>query len=183
MKSALLIIDIQNDYFPSGRMELEGSIEAGRRAGKVLAYYRKRGLPVFFIQHLMMRPNAGFLLPDTDGAEIHESVKPLPGEAIIQKHYPNSFRDTSLLERLKAEDIGRLVICGMMTHMCVDATVRAAFDYGFECIVLGDACATRSLTYQDTVVPAEHVHGAFLAALGAVYGRVETVDGFLAGGE
>lgn len=180
MKTALIIIDIQNDYFPNGRMETEGSIEAGRRAGKALAHFREAGLPVFFIQHVSMRPNAGFLLPDTDGVEIHESVKPLPDEVVIRKHFPNSFRGTPLLERLKAEAIGRPVICGMMTHMCVDATVRAAFDYGFECIVLGDACATRSLTYQDKAVPAEHVHAAFLAALDAVYAKVETVDGFLA---
>jgi len=181
MKTALIIIDIQNDYFPNGRMEVDGSIEAGLWAGKVLVRFRDAGLPVFFIQHVSMRPNSGFLLPDTDGVEIHESVKPLPGETVVQKHYPNSFRETSLLESLRADDIGRLVISGMMTHMCVDATTRAAFDFGFQCVLLSDACATRSLTYNDTVIPAAHVHGAFLAALGAVYARVQTVDGFLAG--
>ena len=179
MYTALLIIDIQNDYFPGGRMELEGSVEAAAQAAKVLSYFRESGLPVIFIQHVSLGSGATFFLPDTEGVEIHSSVSPRADEDVFRKHYPNSFRDTGLLDRLQGMSVKRIVICGMMTHMCVDATVRAAFDHGFECIILGNACATRSLSYQETTIPASHVHGAFIAALAAVYGTVKSVDDFL----
>jgi nicotinamidase-related amidase len=112
--------------------------------------------------------------------KIHENIRPLPGETIFQKHYPNSFRDTPLLEHLRGLGIERLVICGMMTHMCVDSTVRAAFDYGFACWLAQDACATRALTLAGRTIPAEYVHLSFLAALNGRYSQVLTVDEIVA---
>jgi nicotinamidase-related amidase len=182
MKTALLLIDIQNDYFPKGKMELEGSLEASLRAKEALAFFRKMGWPVIHIQHVSNYPGATFFLPNTEGVKIQENVQPLPGEMVIEKHYPNSFRETPLLDQLKQAQIRRLVICCMQTHMCVDASTRAAFDYGFKCIVLHDACATRNLSFQDKLIPAEQVHGAFLAALGSVYAKVMSVEEFLAKG-
>jgi nicotinamidase-related amidase len=182
MKTALVLIDIQNDYFPGGAMEVEGSLEAGRNAQSVLAHFRIRGLPVVHIQHVSTRPGATFFLPESPGVAIHESVQPLPQETVLEKNYPNAFRETPLLDLLKQNEVGRLVIAGMMTHMCVDSTVRAAFDHGFRCLLLGDACATRSLSFQDVNVPAQQVHAAFLAALGSVYAKVVAADEFLSGG-
>jgi len=172
MKPALLLVDIQRDYFPQGRMEVAGAVEASCAAGKLLAAFRERGLPVLHIQHIAARPNATFLLPNTEGLEFHESVKPLPGEMVITKHYPNSFRGTDLREQLLKLDVRGLVICGMMSHMCIDATTRAAFDSGYDCTVAHDACATRNVMFGDIEVPAAHVHGSFMAALGAVYAKV-----------
>jgi nicotinamidase-related amidase len=172
MKTALLLIDIQNDYFPNGAIELEGSLKAGRLAGEMLQCFRQWNLPVVHIQHLSLRPGASFLLPGTEGACLHDTVGPLPSEIVIQKHFPNSFRETDLLVRLQKEKVTNLTICGMMTHMCVDATVRAAFDYGFSCTVVHDACATRALSFGGLHIPAASVHGAFLAALGSVYARI-----------
>lgn len=179
MKTALIVIDIQNDYFPGGNMEVEGAVEASLRARKVLDHFRARTLPVVHIQHLSVRPGATFLLPGTVGVEIHENVAAAEGESVFQKNYPNSFRDTRLLDHLKQLGIERLVTCGMMTHMCVDSTTRAAFDHGFQCVLLADACATRSLSYGGLQVPAAHVHAAFVAALGAVFAKVMTVEVFL----
>lgn len=176
MNTALLVVDIQNDYFPGGKMELQGSLEAAHQARRLLDCFRQGGQPVFFIQHLATRPGATFFLPGTPGAAIHESVRPQEGEPIFQKHTPNSFRETGLLDELRAKDITRLAICGMMTHMCVDATVRAAFDYGFECFTAADACATRDLKFEGQVIPAESVHKAFLAALNGTYGKVMGVQ-------
>ena len=177
MKTALMLIDIQNDYFPQGAMELEGSPEAGRNAGDILSHFREKNLSVVHIQHFSVRPGATFFLPDTEGVLFYNAVQPRPGETVIKKYYPNSFRETGLLDHLKKEKITNLMIGGMMTHMCVDATVRAAFDYGFACTVLQDACATRGLVFGDQTIPAAHVHGAFLAALGAVYARILSVKG------
>lgn len=180
MKTALLLVDIQNDYFPGGKMEVEGSLEAGLRARQLLAAFRQRQLPLIHVQHVSLRPGASFFLPHTDGAKIHESVYPLEGELIFQKHYPNSFRDTELLVRLHDKQIRRLVICGMMTHMCIDATTRAAFDHGFDCWVAEDACATRALSYKGRSIAAQQVQLAFLAALNTVYARILGTDEIIA---
>ncbi|MDY0092585.1 MAG: cysteine hydrolase family protein [Candidatus Vecturithrix sp.] len=176
MKTALILIDIQNDYFPKGKMELEGSVEASLHAQQVLTFFREQQLPVVHIQHISIRPGATFFLPETEGVKIHSHVQPLIAELVIQKHYPNSFRETGLLEYLQQKQITRLVLCGMMTHMCVEATTRAAFDYGFECLVIHDACATRSLSFQGKMIPAAQVHGAFLAALASTYASVLGVE-------
>ncbi|GET23247.1 cysteine hydrolase family protein [Prolixibacter denitrificans] len=181
MKTALLIIDIQNDYFDEGTMSLVGSVEASRNARLVLEKFREESLPIVHIQHIATRPTATFFLPDTPGAEIHENVRPLKNEKVIVKHFPNSFRETELLDYLKRNDITDLVICGMMTHMCVDSTTRAAKDFGFNITLIGDACATRDQEINGQVVKADEVHNSFLAALNYFYATVKTTSQFLEG--
>jgi nicotinamidase-related amidase len=176
MKQALLLIDIQNDYFHDGRMELIGMEKAAENAQRVLELFRKNNLPVFHVQHLANREGATFFLPETDGALIHSSVKPQDGESIILKHFPSAFRETSLLEQLQSLGAKELVIGGAMTHMCIDTTVRAAFDLGFSCLLLSDCCATRDLEFKGIVVEASEVQAAFMAALASVFARVITSD-------
>src|SRR5262247_1033384 len=121
---ALVIIDIQNDYFPGGAMELEGADAAGAKAGEAIRKLRGKGIPVIHVRHLSVRPGATFFLPGTRGAEIHASVQPAAGETVIEKNFPNSFRNTGLKDFLEKQNIKQLVVAGMMTHMCVDASVR-----------------------------------------------------------
>ncbi len=173
-KEALIIIDIQNDYFEGGANPLVGSLEASLRAKALLEDFRARALPVVHIRHLSTRPGSTFFIPGTHGAEINENVAPVVGEKVIEKNFPNSFRDTDLLDYLHSEDITDIVICGMMTHMCVDATVRAAKDFGFSCTVIGDACATKDLEIGGRMVAAADVQMAFLAALSYFYATVKT---------
>ena len=127
-KIALLLIDIQNDYFKGGLNPLVGSSEAGLKAQVILQHFRLQGLPIIHIQHISTKQGATFFLPNTKGAKIHENVAPLKEENVIIKHTPNSFHRTILDNLLRSQDITDLVICGMMTQMCVDATVRAAKD-------------------------------------------------------
>jgi nicotinamidase-related amidase len=181
MTQALLLVDIQNDYFPGGAMELAGSPEAGAQVQVLLQAFRRAGRPIVHIQHLAARPGATFFLPGTPGAELHTCVTPLPGEAVIRKHFPNAFRETPLLEHLRRQDITQLVIAGMMTHMCIDTTVRAAFDLGFQCQLAGDACATRDLARNGVAVPAAKVQAAFLAALDGTFAQVLDVEALCAG--
>lgn len=176
MSTALLIIDIQNDYFPGGAMELVGSTEAGAQAGKLLTAFRQKALPIIHVQHISSYPGATFFLPDTPGAEIHAGVAPRDGETVIEKHFPNSFRDTPLLEYLRENKITALIVAGMMTHMCIDTSVRAANDLGFKCSLAHDACATKSLSYGAVTVSAENVQAAFLAALNGLFAKVQSVD-------
>jgi nicotinamidase-related amidase len=171
MKTALLVIDIQKDYFPGGKFPLVNPEEAAKNAYVLLQCFREHGGCHIHIQHIALKPDAPFFVRGTEGSDIHDSAAHFEGEPIVYKHYPNSFRETNLLEMLKEWEIERVVITGMMTHMCVDATARAAADFGLKVIVVEDACATRALEYDDTTIPAEHVHKAFLAALKS-YGQV-----------
>ena len=171
-QKALVIIDIQNDYFMGGNMPLVGSDEAVLNAKLVLEQFRNAGLPVIHIQHVSDRPGATFFVPGTRGVEIHSEVAPLNNEKIIVKHFPNSFRETELQDYLKELGISDLVICGMMTSMCVDATTRAAKDFGYNCTVIGDACAAPNLEINGKTVSGENVHNAFLAALNYFYATV-----------
>ncbi|MEO8401477.1 MAG: cysteine hydrolase family protein [Gammaproteobacteria bacterium] len=179
MNTALLLIEFQNDYFPNGRMPLEKSVETCQKAQEALQMYRAKQLPVIHVQQISTRPDAVFFLPCTKGVEFHSSVQPLRNETIVKKHYPNSFKDTTLLNHLIKNQINHLIIAGMMTHLCVDATVRAAYDLGFGCTVLHDACATKNLEFNNMIIPAQSVHNAFLAALQPLYGNVISVKELL----
>lgn len=183
VKTALLIIDIQKDYFPGGKYPLVEPLEAAKKAYTILQCFREHDGHHVHIQHISLKPDAKFFIKGDEGSDIHDSVAHFEGEPIVYKHYPNSFRETNLLEMLKGWGIERVVITGMMTHMCVDATARAAADFGFKVIIAEDACATRDLEHDGTIIPADHVHKAFLAALKS-YGRVmksEEIIAMLAG--
>lgn len=179
MKTALLLIDIQNDYFDGGAMTLVGSREASENARLLLDKFRAGKQTIIHVQHIATRPDATFFLPDTAGAEINDTVKPMGSEKVVVKNYPNSFRETDLLAYLQSTGVTDLVVCGMMTHMCIDATVRAAKDLDFKLTLIGDACATRDLEIEGERVPAKAVHNSFLAALNGTYATVTSCKYYL----
>ena len=172
MASALIIVDIQNDYFPGGRMALHEIERAADNARKLLDHFRNTGQPTFHIQHTWEDASAPFFVAGTPGAAIHESVAPLPGEPVVVKHFPNSFRESALLAELKKAGAKEITICGAMSHMCIDATTRAAADLGFDCVVAHDACATRDVEFEGNKVSADDVHAAYMSALGFAYAKV-----------
>jgi len=171
MKTALLIIDIQKDYFEGGKYPLVNPLEAAKNAYILLQCFREHDGQHVHIQHISLSPDATFFIKGDSGSDIHDSVAHFEEEPIVYKHYPNAFRETNLLVMLKEWGVERVVICGMMTHMCVDATARAAADFGFQVIIAEDACATRDLKYGDTTIPTDLVHKSFMAALKS-YGKV-----------
>jgi nicotinamidase-related amidase len=179
MNTALLMLEIQNDYFPNGRIPLDKSLEACAKAETVLYACRDKKIPVIHIQHISTQPDATCMLPCTKGADFYQSVQPLKSETIIKKHYQNGFKDTNLLNHLIKNQINHLVICGMMTQTSIDATVRAAFDLGFSCTVLHDACAARQMEFNHTAITAQNVHYAFLGALQTAYATVMSSQDFL----
>jgi nicotinamidase-related amidase len=172
MNNYLVLIDLQNDYFPGGAMELVGINEAAENARILLNDFRKTKLSVIHVQHISVYPGATFFLPETHGANINQMVSPIECEPLVIKNFPNSFRNTSLLEILKKEQPDNLIICGAMSHMCIDATTRAAFDLGFNCIVAEDACATKDLIFKSKTIKASDVHASFMASLSAPYAKV-----------
>ena len=171
MKKALIIIDMQNDYFAGGKMALVGIDEAMENSMKLIEAAKEKEYEIFFIQHIATRKEAGFFLPNSEGVKLHTRFD-LSAGRVVQKYYPNSFRETSLHDKLQSKRINDLIICGAMSHMCVDSTVRAGFDLGYRVTVVEDACATRDLTFNGEVVSAKEVHDSFMSALGAIFSSV-----------
>lgn len=169
---ALLIVDLQNDYFPGGRWPLVGIEEVATNAGHVLARFRDTGTLVVHIRHEFETSDAPFFAPGSVGAQINECVLPKNGEPVVLKHHPNAFRDTELKMLLDRRGIRKLTVLGAMSHVCIDATVRAAVDLGYDVTVVHDAIATRDLEFNETDVPAKQVHAAYMAALAFAYARV-----------
>ncbi|MGW9630604.1 cysteine hydrolase family protein [Agromyces sp. NPDC055520] len=182
MTRTLVIIDIQNDYFAGGAHPLVGPDAAAANAARLLASHREAGQPVVHVQHVWDAADATFFRPGTSGVDIHAAVAPQGGEPVVVKANPNAFLDTDLDARLReaGADVDGVVIVGMMSSMCVDATVRAAADAGYSVTVAHDACAAPDLEFGDTVVPAALVHAAFMAALGDSYAEVVSTDELLA---
>ena len=162
IKTALLIVDIQDFYFPGNGPGLVNAEAASLNAREILEIFREENQLVVHVRH---KSDQGFA--------IHKNVEPLSEEKVITKEEVNSFQNTDLLEYLKANNITRLIIIGMQTHMCLEAAVRAGNDLGLECIVIHDACATRDLKFNDKIVKAEDVHISTLATIaGGGYGKV-----------
>lgn len=164
-KTALLIIDLQNDYFPGGRFPLVGTDAAAAKAGDLLTAARAAGAPVVHVRHEMAGEDAPFFERGTPGAEIHASLTPAAGEPVVVKQAVNAFLNTDLDALLKGHGVGGLVITGAMSHMCVDAATRAAIDLGYEVTLAHDATATLDLSFGGTDVPAASVQAALMAAL------------------
>ena len=180
-KKALRIIDLQKDYFPGGKWTLEGIDAASSNAVRLVAAERDAGNLVVHVRHEFPTSDAPFFTPGSEGAEIHKDVQPISGETVILKNQVNSFRDTNLKDILDRNDIEEVVICGAMSHMCVDAATRAANDFGYRCTVIHDACASRDLEFNGVRVPAQQAHAAYMASLGFAYANTISTDEYLKG--
>lgn len=180
-KRALVVIDLQNEYLPSGNLPLSGIEAAVGNAVKVIADARAKGIPVIHVRHEFVHGEAPVFVPGTPNVEIQPDVAPQNGEPVIVKNYPNSFRETNLEQLLDERGVEEVVIVGAMSHMCVDAGVRAAADLGYAVTVLHDACATLDLEFEGVQVPAAQVHAAMMAALKFGYANVVSTEAYLAG--
>ena len=165
--TALIIIDIQEFYFPGGDAELDKPEEASLNAEKILKYFRKNNLTIVHVRHNY-----------EPGGDIHKNVKPTDSEKIISKNDVNCYKNTDLLEYLKNNSVENVVICGMQTHMCVDAAVRASHDYNFKTILIHDACTTKDLKFDDILIKAKDVHYSTLSILRS-YAKIIDTDSFL----
>ncbi|SEQ86856.1 Nicotinamidase-related amidase [Amphritea atlantica] len=174
--TALLLIDFQNDYFPGGKWELTNTQRATDNGAKLLAAFRQKQMPVIHVRHEFETDEAPFFTPGSQGAQIHSSVAAVNDEPVILKHSANSFKETDLQEILKSRNIENLIVAGAMSHMCIDAGVRAAADLGYNVTVAQDACATMDQEFNGITIPAEQVHASFMAALGFAYARVEDTE-------
>ncbi|MGF6091927.1 cysteine hydrolase family protein [Pseudomonas sp. 18173] len=179
-KQALIVVDIQNDYFPQGKWPLVGADAAADNAARLIKAFRDAGDPVVHIRHEFTSEEAPFFTPSSEGAKLHPKVLNRADEPVVLKHFVNSFRETDLKSILDEQDIKELVVVGSMSHMCVDGITRAAADFGYKVTVIHDACATLDLEFNGVTVPAAQVHAAFMAALAFAYASVVSTSDYLA---
>ena len=178
-KRALIVVDIQNDYFPDGLWPVSGMEAAADNAARLLTAARSAHDLVVHIRHEFETNDAPFFKPGSSGAQIHRKVQNLSNEPVIVKRFANSYRQTNLKDILDRHGINQVVICGAMTQNCIDAITRASNDFGYDCVVIHDACAARDLQFNGKHIPAEYVHGAFMAALQMAYAKTISTDEYL----
>jgi nicotinamidase-related amidase len=167
-ETTLLVIDVQEFYFPGGAVPLKNANAAARNCKKLLEKFRSEKRRIVHIGHKSAK-----------GVAFHADVMPLDEEKVFMKTEISAFNGTKLLEYLQQHEVKRVVICGMQTHMCVEAAVRSASDLGFECMLIHDACATRDLTFGDATIKAIDVHHTTLSSLNGIYATVIDTDTFL----
>ncbi len=167
-KEALLLIDIQDVYFTPGAYLLYRPRETAKNAAVLLSKFREEEKTVIHVKH-------NFKM----FSEINELVEPHEGEKIITKEYPSAFLGTDLQEYLKDNGIEKIVVVGMMSHMCVDTTVRACQDYGYEVVVIEDACTTKDLNFQGRQIDAIMVHATFMASLDGMFAKVMKLEDYI----
>lgn len=180
-KRALILIDIQNDYFAGGKWPLVDMDTAASNAARVLAAARAAGDRVIHVRHEFESDDAPFFAPDSEGARLHASVLPQVGEAMLLKHKVNAFLGTDLKAQLDAASIEQVILVGAMSHMCIAAAARASADFGYATTVIHDACATHDQTFEGSTIPAAQVHAANMAALAFAYATVLSTEQYLAG--
>lgn len=178
-KRAVVVIDLQNEYSATGKLPLAGIERAVANAAQVIADARSKRMPVIHVRHEFAHNEMPAFVPGSDGVAIQAAVAPAEGEPVIVKNHVNSFRETELKRLLDEQGIEELVIVGAMSHMCVDAVVRAAADMGYSVKVIHDACATLDLEFGGVKVPAAHVHATMMAAFAFAYAEVNSTGEYL----
>ena len=176
---ALVIVDIQNDYFPGGKWPLHNMETSAQNAKTILEFARAEKMPVIHVYHEALEPDPAFFEPESEGVQIHSLVAPRSDELVVCKNEINSFLNTDLEKHLKNLAVENITLLGSMSHMCIDSAARAACDLGYAVTVIEDACATRALEFQGKSVAAEDVHRAFMSALGFAYAKVIKTDEYL----
>lgn len=179
-KRAIVVVDLQNEYLPTGKLPLVGLEPALANAARIISSARAKSELLIHVRHEFAAPGAPVFVPGSDGVQIIPSVAPVAGESVVLKNHPNSFRDTGLKQMLDEQGVTELVVIGAMSHMCVEATTRAAADFGYPVTVVHDACATMDLAFGAEVVPAAQVHATAMAALAFAYGTVTSTADHLA---
>lgn len=177
--TALILIDLQNDYFGSfegAKWQLHETEIAASNALKLLNSFRQKDMKIIHVRHEFNMENPPFFAPNSEGAKIHESLSPKENESQVLKHEVNSFKGTNLKQILDDANITDVVIVGAMSYMCVDAVTRAASDFGYNCFVAHDACTTSDLEFNGVKVPATIAHAAFMSGLEFAYAKVHTTD-------
>lgn len=178
-RTALLVIDFQNEYF-TGRMPIPDGETALSNARRLIDRADRDGIHVYHVQHVAPAVSPVFA-EDSDTSRFHAAIQPSANHSVIRKSSVSVFPTTDLDRRLKEAGVDTLIITGLMTHACVAGAARDAVPLGYSVIVADDACATRDLDMADGT-RVEHValHRAALASIDDTFGDIVTTDRLLA---
>jgi nicotinamidase-related amidase len=171
MKQALLVIDVQNEYF-TGKLPIsypQGSFE---NILKAMDWAHASHVPVVVIQHTSLAPEAPTFRQGTPGWELHEEIRRRHADSIIGKHMPGSFTGTGLDDWLKKNDISTVTVAGYMSQMCCDTTARQAFHRGYAVNFLSDATGTLSVSNAAGSISDADLHRAVLVTQQMRFSRV-----------
>lgn len=166
MKAALLVIDVQNEYFaPEGLWPLPDAEAALVNIRRLIEGARAHGVPVVHITHESLDPHGPVFKPGSRNVEIRDGITVRQGERRIVKHFPGAFTQTPLEAYLRQAGVDTVIVAGFMTHMCCDTTTRQAKERFFSVLFAADATATRDLKLNGAVVPHKQVHETTLAVM------------------
>lgn len=171
MKGALLVIDVQNEYF-TGKLPVTYPAKSFEKIQIAMDHAHAVHLPVVVIQHTNPAPEAATFKKGTDGWELHDEIKRRYADIVIEKTLPGSFTATSLDDWLKENNISTITIAGYMTQMCCDTTARQAFHRGYTVNFLSDATGTLAITNSAGSVTDEELHRAILVTQAMRFSRV-----------
>lgn len=175
MKRALLVIDVQYEYF-TGKLPVSYPKGSFTNILKAVDAANKNKIPVILIRHGAAQKDAAAFVQGSRGWEIHEELLKKEYVCIIDKHLPGSFTDTELEDYLRGLGIDTIVICGYMTQMCCDTTARQAVHRGFAVEFLSDATGTLDISNNAGKVTAEELHRAILVTQAMRFSKVISTD-------
>ena len=159
-EKALIVIDVQNDYFPGGKLPLWNAEETLGHIVNAISDAGKQGIDVILVQHVADRSKgAGFFIPGTTGADIHPDIlKAAPDAPVVVKHRADAFNGTNLNAILDKSGIEEILICGMQTQNCVGLSAISKNATPYKPAILSDCCTSETKT----------VHAIALAGFGDI---------------
>lgn len=175
MKRALLVIDVQNEYF-TGKMPVTYPKGSFDNILKAVDAANQSNLPVILVRHEAPQKDAAAFVKNSWGWEIHEDLLQKEFIRIIDKNLPGSFTGTGLENILRIMAIDTLVITGYMTQMCCDTTARQAVHLGFSVEFLSDATGTLAVSNNAGEITAEALHKAILITQAMRFSQVISTD-------
>lgn len=161
MKRALLVIDVQNEYF-TGLLPVTYPPESMQNILDVMKTAKETNIPIVMVQHTATAKNAKAFVKETHGWELHDSLKDIDVSHYVEKTFPSSFVGTDLEAWLHKNAIDTVVISGYMTQHCCDTTARYAHHLGFNVEFLSDATGTLDFENKAGKVTAQELHRATL---------------------
>lgn len=175
MKRALIVIDVQNEYF-IGALPISYPVGHLSNIARVMDVATTQGIPTIVVQHTFAQPDAPFFKRDTAEWQLHPEVADRACDLLIEKNYPGCFTGTELEAWLKERGIDTLVIAGYMSHMCCDTTARQAMHLGLNVEFLSDATGTLAVSNSAGSVSGEEMHRSILVAQQMMISTVLSTD-------
>lgn len=178
MKRALLVIDVQNEYF-SGQLPVTYPKESFSNILKTMDFANRQGIPVVVVQHTALQEDSKTFRKGSQEWNLHTEIANRPFRCLVEKHLPGSFTGTDLESYLREQEIDTVVICGYMTQMCCDTTARQAFHLGFAVEFLSDATGTPDISNYAGKVTAEELHRSILVTQAMRFSKVMSADDWI----